>query len=75
MEENKEALTDRDVMLALFKTVSALAEKLTGERLTVCVKNAAGQSFYVCSSEGSWKPIDQAGLAPLGLLDQVRPTP
>jgi len=53
-------LTDREVLIGLFKAIGALAEKLTGERLTITVENEAGECVAISSQSGEWERIDQA---------------
>lgn len=42
--------TDRDVMIAIFNLVGALAEKLTGERPTIRFERAPGEFVGVAPS-------------------------
>lgn len=52
-------MTDREAMSAVFIAVSALAEKLTGKRLTVFVETEGGM-IAVSSADAPWKFSDPA---------------
>jgi hypothetical protein len=52
--------TDRDLILAIFEAMGALALKLTGERLIVNVGDPAGSNYaqlYSSPSSTCWKKI------------------
>jgi hypothetical protein len=56
--------TNRDLILALFNAVGALALKLTGERLVVGVGNPAETNYvqlYSSPSSTSWKVLGSEG--------------
>jgi hypothetical protein len=54
-------MTDRDLLLALFTLVGALAERLTGERPTVRLEVEPGKwaNFYPFTSRVTWKKADE----------------
>jgi hypothetical protein len=56
--EKQQFPTDRDLILAIFRAVGALALKLTGERLIVSVGDPAGPNYmqlYNSPSFTTWK--------------------
>jgi hypothetical protein len=56
--EEQQFPTDRDLILAIFRAVGALALKLTGERLIVSVGDPAGPNYmqlYNSPSFTTWK--------------------
>lgn len=68
-------MTDRDIMVAILLAVSALAEKLTGERLTVGVPTETGECVFICSQSGVWAQIPPAAVpAPFDHHEQVPST-
>lgn len=60
-------MSDRDAINAIFKTVCALAEKLTGERLQFEMRLSDGRHVWL-STENSgivhWAPIDAPSVQP-----------
>ena len=64
---------ERDLLLCLFNAVGALAERMTGKKMLLCVKNTDGEWFHVYpeTQKVTWLPaaVDQYGhyavLAPM----------
>jgi hypothetical protein len=63
-------MTEKEMILTLFKAVGALAERLTGERLEIPIQTEDG-SLVVTSEPGIWKPITQATAAEGRSAEQV----
>ena len=53
MESSLYETTDREIIVDLLTAIAALAEKLTGERLTVYVKTDAGE-VPICGGRPTW---------------------
>jgi hypothetical protein len=49
-------MTDRDCVVATLGAVIALAERITGERLTVHVKTESGEEVSISGADVSWEP-------------------
>jgi len=59
--ENR-AITDRDLLFALFDALGALASRLTGERLVVMIPTPDGEldSVYASTASTRWVPLTDA---------------
>ena len=64
-------VSDQDLIVSLFNMVGALAERLTGERLVVAVRDSEGNTDYVCAS--SYPKIQWVQNAPAACGRQVAP--
>jgi hypothetical protein len=51
-------VTERDALVALLNAVTGLAEKLTGERMTIHLKTEAGETIDISGASVSWTPVD-----------------
>lgn len=47
-------LTERDALVAIFNAVTALAERLTGERMCVSVEMENGQTICLSGGTVQW---------------------
>ena len=51
-------MTEREGLLAVFHAITGLAERLTGEKLTVCVETEDGQ-LMVYGGNVQWSSFDK----------------
>ena len=51
-------MTDRDVLIAIFTAVTAIGERLTGERMTLHLTTESGDTFQISGGSGNviWEP-------------------
>jgi hypothetical protein len=51
-------VTDRDVMIAIFTAVTAIGERLTGERMTLHLTTESGDTFQISGGSRNvvWEP-------------------
>jgi hypothetical protein len=59
METTIHQITDHEILGGILSTVIALAEKLTGERLTVYLHTEVGE-VPICGGRMSWSKDSQA---------------
>ena len=60
MESAIHEITEREILGGVLTAVIALAEKLTGERLTVYVHTEAGGDVAICGGPVQWSKDLQA---------------
>jgi hypothetical protein len=53
-------MTDRELLIAIFQAVGAIAERLTGERLTVHVETEKGWTSINSCCQKEWRPLPRA---------------
>lgn len=62
---------DRALLVALLDAVGALAKRLTGETMLVCVKDSSGGYVHLYQDQGvTWFREDEVDAAPAGRLDR-----
>lgn len=51
-------MTERDILIAIFTAVTAIGERLTGERMTLHLTTESGDSFQISGGSGNvaWEP-------------------
>ena len=66
--------SDREILLALFSAIGALAKRLTGDTLVVKVKDVDGLpvKFYASPTAASWCGESSNTLANLGAVEPRR---
>ena len=52
-------MTEREILSAIFNAVVGLAERVTGEKMTVAVKLESGETLHVCGEAVAWSPIEK----------------
>ena len=68
-------LSDREALMAIFNAVTALGERVTGERMVVRIETDDGQSVYATGGNVRWEPINQeAAEEPRAVRPAQQPT-
>ena len=65
-------MTDRDVLMAIFIAITAIGERLTGERMTLFLTAENGENFEIAGSKSvKWEGVERVILGQS--LDQEFP--